>query len=470
MRKIYSYFALALLVWISGCAVGPDYVKPNAPEVKAFTREPEQIEHFEPKVIVSDWWRAYGSETLNQLVELALKNNPNIDVAIANLKIAQQNVIAQQGFFFPQVGAGYVASRQNVGATLAPAINGNNSVYGLQIAQLSVGFTPDIFGGNRRQVESLKAIANAQKYQLEALRTTVITTVIATAVQEAVLREQVQMAKQAVEASQLQLAHSRKMADLGYISGVDLANQEAAYAQAASQLPAIRKMREQTLNLLAVLCGQFPNQALLLPSLESIRIPDQLPSSLPSNLVEQRPDVKIAEELVKASNAQIGVAISNMIPQFSITGVLGGSASAFSEMFNGANNIWGIAGGVGQPLFAGGTLLAKKRAAEAGLDASLAQYRATLLTAFQNVADTLYAIDNDSKSYQLAKDGVVATQKAYEKTLTQFSTGYASEPALLGAKQQYLQAQINAVQAYAVYLGDTAALYQSLGGGWIDKR
>ena len=451
---------------MASCSVGPDFKKPDAPQAHSFTREPGLLEAAEVNPIETDWWKAYGSPQLNSLVELALKNNPNVDVAIANLKVAQQNVIAQQGFFFPQVGVGYNALRQNSGATLAPLVNGTNSVYGLQTAQLSVGFTPDIFGGNRRQVESLRSIANAQEYQLDALRITIATNVIAAAVQEAVLREQLGMAKEVAEAARLQLMHFKKMAELGYISGIDLANQEAAYAQAAGLVPAIKKMREQALDLLSTLCGQLPSQQLLLPDLDSIRIPAKLPNALPSTLVEQRPDVKIAEEMVRASNAQIGVAISNMIPQFSITGVIGGAASSFSDLFNGANTIWGVAGGVGQPLFAGGTLFARKGAAEAGLEASLAQYRSTVLTAFQNVADTLYAIDNDGMLYQLARDGEAANQKVYAKTLEQFDRGYASEPGLLAAKQQYLQSKINAIQAYSVYLGDTAALYQSLGGGW----
>lgn len=465
-RENVRSLSIVALLSLSACAVGPNFQKPDSPKTVSYTRDPQALEGAQVIPIPTNWWVAYQSDEINQLVELALKNNPNIDVALANLKIVQQNIVAQQGFFFPQIGAGYVASRQNVGSTLAPAINGTTSVYGLQTTALSVGFTPDIFGGNRRQVESLKAIANAQQLQLEALKITVATNVIATAIQEAVYREQLQIAKEAVDAARKQLAHSKLLADTGYISGIDLANQEAIYAQAAGQILVLKKLREQTLDMLAVLCGQVPSTNLLLPNINAIYIPRGLPHALPSSLVEQRPDVKIAEELVRASNAQIGVAIASMIPQFSITGILGGSATAFSELFNGSNNIWGIAGGVGQPLFAGGSLLARKRAAEAGLDASLAQYRSTVLMAFQNVADTLYALDNDGKLYELARDGEIANKKAFDKTQLQFEHGYTSEPGLLIAKQQYLQAKINAIQAYSVYLGDTAALYQSLGGGW----
>jgi NodT family efflux transporter outer membrane factor (OMF) lipoprotein len=251
---------------------------------------------------------------------------------------------------------------------------------------------------------------------------------------------------------------------------MDLANAQSAYAVAAAQIPALVKMREQALDLLAIYCGKLPSEKLLLPSLESLKVPEHLPNALPSTLVEQRPDVRAAEELVRASNAQIGVAIANRIPQFSISGVLGGVGGlGFSNLF-GTDSIWSVGAGLTQPIFAGGTLVARQRAAEAGLDASVAQYRAIVLAAFQNVADTLYAIDNDGKLYEFAKDSETANKTVYEMGKEQFVLGYVSEPSFLQMQQQYLQSKINRVQAFAVYLGDTAALYQSLGGGWHDQQ
>jgi NodT family efflux transporter outer membrane factor (OMF) lipoprotein len=454
------------------CAVGPDFKRPEAPKAAAFTREQSVDQLHQDQAIQADWWKAYGSEELNALVDLALRNNPNIDAATANLKVAQQNVIAQQGFFLPQIGAGYGVTRQSTGNNLAPAINNVTSptIYTFQTAQLSVGFVPDIFGGNRRAVESLVGQANSSQYQLDALRITLITNVIATAAQEAVYREEIEAARASVEAQRLQLEHMNHMVRLGYMSGMDLANAQSAYAAAAAQIPALSKMREQALDLLAIYCGKLPSEKLLLPSLESLKIPEHLPKALPSSLVEQRPDVRAAEELVRASNAQIGVAIANRIPQFSITGILGGVAGpGFTNLF-GTDSIWSAGVGVTQPIFAGGTLAARQRAAEAGLDASVAQYKAVVLAAFQNVADTLYAIENDGKLYEFAKDGEAANKTVFEMTKDQFTLGYASEPGLLQAKQQYLQSKINRVQAFAVYLGDTAALYQSLGGGWVSPE
>ncbi len=469
INNYFKNLSVLMLVcsFLVGCSVGPNYKKPQFELPQKITREESKQDVYSVE-INQDWWKSYGSKEINQLVELALKNNPNIDVGIANLRVAQKNVVAQQGFFFPSIGAGYALSRQNIGKTLSSNLSSGDMLYNLHTASVSVGFVPDIFGGNRRQVESLKALANAQSYQLQALKISIASNVVAAAIQEASLREQVKAVQELAEAARLQLEHARRLRAAGYYSAVDLAVQETLYAQAVAQVPTIEKSREQTLDLLAVLCGKMPSEPLLLPSLLSIQVPDKLPRSVQSSLVAQRPDVKIADELLRAANAQIGVTIANMLPQISISGTFGSSATLFGDLSNSANNFWAGTGIVSQPVFAGGTLFARKAAAEAGRDASLAQYKSTVLTAFQNVADTLYALDADGRYYKTALDNEVANQSLYEMSQKQLQTGYISEAAMLNTKQTYLQARINALQAYATYLGDTTALYQTLGGGWSE--
>ena len=463
---------LASLIVLNACSVGPDFKRPQTIAPTSFTRDAQLGVANNNAVSEVDlqWWKAYQSEQINQLVELALKNNPNIETASANLRVAQANVRAQQCLFFPAVSAGYNVSRQNVGPILQPSINNQvDPLYNLHTAGLTVGFAPDIWGGNRRQVESLKALGNAQSYQLAALQTTVANNVVATAIQEASLREQLKAVRELAQASKEQLEHARRLRAAGYSSSVDLAVQESLYAQAVSQVPTIEKAREQSLNLLAVLCGKMPNESLLLPKIEDIRIPSPLPSALPSKFVEQRPDVKIAEEYVRAANAQIGVAVSNLLPQFSISGNIGSVATMFSDLSNSANSVWGVMGGVTQPLFQGGSLFARKTAAQAGLEAAIGQYKSTVLSAFQNVADTLYALEADGKYYKTALDNEKSNQHIFEQSDRQLKAGYISESAALLNKQTYLQARINSLQAYATYLGDTTALYQSLGGGWTPE-
>ncbi len=465
---------VAVVLALSACAVGPDFKKPELPKAISFTRESSGLELKGGADIKADWWKSYNSSELNKLIELALKHNPSVETATANLKVAKQNTIAQQGFYFPTITAGTSRTILNNGVSGGSSLNGVGGAgpgngaptYTVNSAGLSVGFVPDLFGGNRRAVESLRGLENSAKYQLAALQITIVTNVIQTVSQETTLREQLRMAEAAERAAFKQREHLRRMAAVGYISGIELAAQESSYAFTAAQVPSLRKLHEQTLDLLSVLCGELPSTKLEIPTIESLKIPSDLPVAVPSGWIEKRPDVKAAEEMVKSSNAQIGVAIANMIPQISISGFTGATAGAFSALRDSLNKSWSETLNVNQTLFAGGTLLARKRSAEANLESSLGQYKFAVLTAFQNVADTLYALEQDKRSWEIARDNAQANKKIYEYTQLQFEKGYVSEPILLGVEQTYLVAEINKMQAYALYLGDTAALYQSLGGGW----
>ena len=309
IEPIKKIVITGLALGLSACSVGPDFVRPEAPKLSSFTREVEasssKADEPLPDRIQADWWKDYQSASLNQVVELALKNNPTVEAALANLKVAKANVKAQQGFFFPSIGAGYSGSRGNVGnyVSAPTSVVNDDSSYSLQTAQLSVGFTPDIFGLNRRQVESLKAQASSAQFQLDALKTTVASNVIAALMQEAALSEQYAAQQESVKLGLAQLVTARKLFSSGYFSRVDLANQESAYAASQQAAFAVKKLLDQTRDLIAVLCGQYPSEELKLVELSAMKIPAHLPKAVPSQLVDQRPDVLAAEEIVKAANA-----------------------------------------------------------------------------------------------------------------------------------------------------------------------
>jgi len=467
MRFYKKIYLSLLLLCVASCSVGPDFVKLVTTNPLSFKRN-EVPDTPENKEIEAAWWKAYESEEINALVDLALKNNPTIEAASANLNAAKQNVIAQQGFFFPTIGANLNSSRQSVGNSLSPNASGSATLYSLHIAELNIGYTPDIFGANQRQVESLKSLANAQKYSLDALKITIVNNVVTAAIQEASLREEIKFLEESTEASRLQLEHAKRMMQTGYANDIDLAGQESLYQQSLSQIPLLKKTHEQTLDLLNLLCGKLPDEILSVSNIKDIHTPPSLPNTLPSQLVSHRPDIKVAEEMMRASNAQIGYAIANMLPQISITGLGGSAASKFGDLSKGGNAIWALAGNASQTIFSGGTLLARKRSAEASYESAVAQYKYTVLTAFQNVADTLYALENDRESYEIAQKNEAINLRAYEQAETQFNKGYISEVGLLTAKQSYLQAKNTMLQTYSIYLGDTAALYQALGGGWTE--
>ena len=452
---------------LTGCTVGPDYHPPEAPSVVSLTREPtDVIRTTVPDEISKKWWEVYGSPRINVLVEQALARNPNVEAGLANLKAAQEIVNAQRGLFFPSVQAGYSAARQNSGSVLSPTLNSGDTLFNLHTAQLNVGFVPDVFGANRRQVESLEAVASSQQYQLDALKITLASNVVAAAIQERLLTEQIDIVQKAIQVAEAQFKQLKRLNSSGYSSGLDVAQQQVIYVQSVALLPPLQKQLEQTRNLLAVLCGQLPAQQLPGGALDDIHAPTALPQILPSSLVERRPDVQAAQEQLHASHAQIGVAVANMLPQISLSANLAYNNNVLGGLFSTANKSWGLLGGLTQPLFSGGTLSARKRAADATAASARAQYQIVVNTAFQNVADTLYALEADGRSVTAARQVEAANQQLVGYTERQFEKGYISRIVLLGAQQSYLQAQLARAASNATFLGDTVSLYQALGGGW----
>lgn len=472
--------AVLLGTLCSGCAVGPNYRRPALPVPDSYTRSPSPaaigsatISHdpqqLEPGTKIGrEWWGVFASPALNALVQRAFAHNPSIDSAQAALRQAQENVAAQRGAYFPSAQIGYSPSRQkNALGTLSPTLSSGQALYTLHTAQLSIAYAPDVFGLNRRTVESLQAQADTQRYQLEAAYLTLASNVVAAAIQEASLRAQVDASHQMIAADAKALAILRQQAALGYASGLDVAAQETALAQAQQSLPPLQKQLEQTRDLLAVLAGKPPAQGGTEDfDLAGLQLPQALPLSLPSQLVEQRPDIRAAEAQVQAANADVGVAIANRLPQLSISALYGGSATQFSQMFADNNKFWGLGGNLTQTIFDFGTLRHRQRAAEAAWQQSQAQYRSVVLAAFQNVADSLYALDSDAKALAAAMQAENAAQKTLDLTRKQQQLGYVGALVLLNAEQAYQQTRISRIQAQAARFSDTAALVQALGGGW----
>jgi NodT family efflux transporter outer membrane factor (OMF) lipoprotein len=481
MNRVGSFVLLALAL-LEGCAAGPDFHRPPPPSAERYTREPlettsgaegpgGEAQRFLPgRDIPGDWWTLFQSPELNALVERALKANPSVQAGQAALREANELVRAQQGFYYPTVQASYQGSRQRESQTLSPTLSSGNGVFSLHTAQLSVGYAPDVFGLNRRQVEALRAQAEAQRFQLEAISLTLSSNVVAAAIEEAALREQLAAAEDIVGINRKSLDLLRRQFAAGAVAGVEVAAQEAALAQAEQALPPLRKQLDQTRNRIAALTGHLPSVEM--PEtfrLSGLRLPQEIPVSLPSRLVDQRPDVRAAEEQLHAASAGIGVAVATLLPQFSITAARGGVATEIGQLLASGNAFWTLAAGASQTVFAGGTLVARKRAAEAAFDQAGAQYRATVIGAFQNVADALYALQADADALQAAVNAQRAAQASLTLVNKQLEVGQVNYLALLAAQQAYQQAAIALAQARANRFADTAALFQALGGGWWNR-
>jgi len=481
-----SLFTFYLLLFTScfllvfGCAVGPDFHRPAPPAIDGYATHPvtatssaanvasgEEQRFVTGMDIPQQWWTLFKSPPLNALIKKSLKANPTIDSAKAALRQARENVYAQVGYYYPTVQAGFSASRTKDSGTISPVLSSGQEPYNLRTAQVSVGFTPDVFGSNRRQVESLTAQADFQSFELEATYLTLTSNVVAAAIQEASLRSQISATLSIIKIEIEMLGQLRRQFELGYSAGLDVAAQEAALAQVQQTLPPLRNQLAQTRDLLAALAGCFPNKELEEKfEFAALSLPQKLPVSLPSRLVEQRPDVRAAEEQLHSASAQVGVAVAAMLPNITLSGNLGSTAIGIGQLFTPGTGFWSLAGNVAQTVFDGATLLHRKRAAEAGLDQAEAQYRSTVIAAFQNVADTLHALQSDADTMKAAAAFEQASRRSLDLTRRQFELGYVNYLSLLSAEQTWQQAVINLVQARANRFADTAALFMALGGGW----
>jgi NodT family efflux transporter outer membrane factor (OMF) lipoprotein len=461
---------------LASCAVGPNFHRPAAPSTERYTVQPlptpdsptaagqqSFVPGQNPPV---DWWKGFGSSEVDALVDQALRANPTMQAAEATLRQSQENVAAQRGAYFPTVQAAFSASKnRNAVQVLAPTLTSGVATFALYTPQLTVSFVPDLFGGNRRQVESLQALADANRYEYDAAYLTLVANVVSAAIQEAGLRAQVEATQQVINLERESLAVMRRELELGAIAEADVLAQDAALAQIEATLPPLQKSLDQQHNMLAVLTGQLPGDA---PTshveLDQLTLPMQIPVGVPAQLVERRPDVRAAEAQLHAATATVGVTIANMLPQITLSGAIGNVATETNQIFSGMTEFWTAGASLSQTLFAGGTLYHRERAARAGVDIAGAQYRLAVLTAFQNVADALRALAADGDAVRAQERAYSASMASLAITRQQFDLGAVSYLALLIAQQTYQQAVIGRAQALMNRYADTAALFQALGG------
>jgi NodT family efflux transporter outer membrane factor (OMF) lipoprotein len=468
------------LLLLSACAVGPDFQKPASPPVNSYTASPVETTQAAPGVVggdaqrflagsdvPGDWWTLYHSKPLNDLIEQGVKNNPGLKSAEASLRQTHEQALAARGAFFPSVAAGFAASRQAQSNVLAPTLTSNELEYNLFTPQLSVSYTPDVFGLTRRTVESADAQTDAARYQMVAVYTTLVNNLVATVVQDASTLAQIEATKRLIESQTKSVEILEYQHNKGYASGVDLAAEKSQLAAAEATLPPLMKQEAQLHDQLAVLAGQYPSQASQQTlQLSDLKLPDDLPLSLPSTLVAQRPDVLQAEANLHAASAGIGVAIANRLPNIELSANAGATAVALNQLFSPGSEFWTIGAALTAPIFNGGALYHQEKAARAAYDAAAEQYRGTVLAAFQNVADTLVALDQDAKGLKAAAAADDAAKTTLDLVQRQLQDGYTNYLGLLSAQIAYQQAEIALVQAQANRYADTAALFQALGGGW----
>jgi len=475
-------FITVVFVVITGCAVGPDFRLPDLATPGRYTATPlpsklakapsetTDARHF---VFAEDlparWWTVFRSPELDRMIKQGLADSPSLAAAQAALIKAEEDLRAVSGsILFPAVNAGFQATRQR---TSGNANTGDSSMFNLYNTSVNVSYTLDIFGGGRRQMEAYQAEVDYQRYIYEGTYLTLTANIVTSAIQEASLREQIKATREIIAAEQKQLDVIKKQFELGAVSKAVVLSQETQLAMTKAGLPPIEKQLDLTRHALMVLTGQFPASGQA-PEfrLETLHLPESLPVSLPSLLARQRPDIRASEALLHKACAAVGVATANLYPQITLSAGYGFQAIGDAILFGGQSIAWNLGASLLQPIFRGGELTAKRRSAIAAYDQATAQYRQTVLKAFQDVADVLRALESDARTLQAQTEAEAAANAALTLTETQYRLGAVSYPLLLTAQRDYQKTRISLITAQAQQYADTAALFQALGGGWWNRE
>ncbi|KVU35971.1 ABC transporter permease [Burkholderia ubonensis] len=473
---------------LAGCAVGPDFNPPSAPPTQRYTRgEPpattaaasgaagtaqtfSNAAHAPPR-----WWTQFGSAELNRLVDDALRHSPTLDEARARLDEARQSYVAEAGAtLLPSIDAKLSGTREQVdiAAFGLPANVPPPGPFTLYNASVSVSYVLDVFGGNRRALEALRAQVDYRSYELDAARLTLAGNVVATVIRRASLAQQIALTRRLADAQarQLRIVEARHAA--GGVPLADVHAQRTLLAQTQASLPPLAAQFAQAGHRLAILLGvpppdadlpDVPLDALALPG----ALPGALPVTLPSTLARERPDIRAAEALLHQASANVGVATANLYPRFAISAGAGSERTRIADIVN-SLNIWNIGLNLTQPLFHGGELRAKKRAAEAAYDAAFAVYRQTVLQALQQVADAMRAVEQDAAALQSRDVAASEAEAGNAISADRYAAGGLSEFGWIDAQRQALQTALDRTRAQADRLADTAALFQALGGSWME--
>ena len=476
MVRVLGAVCGAALFSLFGCAVGPDFVRPAPPTVEQYTHGAAptttipadgQAQRFsEGARIAADWWHLFNSAKLDTVVREAIAGNPTLQAAQASLRQSQDNLRAGYGVFFPQADAGFEATRQKF-STARFGGSTPGSIFNLFTLSATVSYALDVFGGERRAVEGLRAQVDLQQATVRGTYLALSGNVVNTMIAQAAYREQIKATEEIIALQREQVGITETQAQAGTVPYANVLSLRSQLAAVEATLPLLRQKLDQTGHLLATLTGRVPAQWSP-PQLDlaDFTLPGDLPVTLPSELVRQRPDILAAEAQLHGGSADIGVATAALFPSFTLNGGYGTSNTSFNDLFTSNSSFWSLGANVAAPLFRGGTLWFRREAAFEGYQHSLATYRQTVLNAFAQVADTLRALEHDAEGLHAQLQALRSAEEALQLTQANYRAGIVNYLPMLIANGQYHQARIGYLQAKAQRLQDTAALFVALGGSW----
>lgn len=411
---------------------------------------------------IPQWWRTFESSPLNALVDEALRNNATLETADRQLKAAREQLHAQiGGNALPNIDAGGLAARQRVPGI--PATGSDTFLYDVFVGQLQVRYAFDIFGAARLTNAALASRVNVQTYQFNAARRALAANTVTAVISAAMLDAQVKTTERLIALAAEQVAQTRRRYELGAVSQEALLDAKRDAASLEASLPALRQHLLTTRHALAVLLGRTPDQAPAALDLASLHVPEELPVTVPSQLLKTRPDIAAATAMLEAAADDAGAATAQLFPSLTLTALIGQGGLSWPTVLSGAGALWSVGTSLTQPLFHGGALRAQRRAKLAAYDAAQSQYRQTVLIAFQNVADTLAALEHDAQALNAASNAAAAARRSFDMASTRYQLGAVSVEALRTREQQYRHAQLEELSQEGARLADTAMLFQAMG-------
>jgi len=479
---------MVLASCLAGCAVGPDFKRPLPPAASRYTEAPlpdrtgsadgqraGNAQVFTKGAdIPGAWWQLFRSPQLTALVAQSLRHNPSLASAAFALRAAQENTLAQKGGWLPQLSAQFNRTRTEEGlgeAGLTRGFVGLPATFSIYDAQVNVSYTFDVWGQNTRSVEADRAAAEAQAFTLEGAVNMMAANTITAAITAASLIEQIKAEQALIGAERQLLKTVHSQFELGGATGTDVATQEAQLGNTEALVVPLQIQLGQTRDQLAAYVGRVPAEAAIPTiTLDQLTLPGDLPVSLPSRLVDQRPDIRNAEAQLHEATANIGVAVANRLPQFTLQGSIGSQPAQIGNLFGQGNGELNLLTQALVPVFQGGTLLHKQRQAVAAAQQAAETYRNAVITAFQNVADVLTALSGDAQALQANLLAERAAARGLSLAQMQYGAGGVAYLTVLTAQTQYQNAVIGLIKAEAARYTDTVALFAALGGGWWNRN
>ncbi|MFZ0931816.1 MAG: efflux transporter outer membrane subunit [Syntrophobacteraceae bacterium] len=473
-RLTNSLCLIALVLFMTGCAVGPDFVRPKPPEATQYTHEqtPEQTaaadnqaQHFQIGAkIAEDWWRLFKSPELDAVVRKAIDENPSLQSALSSLRQSQDNLRAGYGVFFPQINADFGATREKFTEAEfgGPPLS---TIFNLFTLNGTVTYVLDIFGGERRAVENLAAQVDYEKQTARAAYLTIVGNVVNACIAGAAYRAEIEATEELIRFQEEQVRITENQAKAGTVPYSNVLAIRAQLAATEATLPPLRKSLTQAQHLLTALVGKIPDQwAPPTLDLAGIALPVEVPVTLPSELVRRRPDILATEAQLHSASANIGVATAAMFPSITLSGNYGSASPSITQL----SSVWSLGADLATPIFHGGTLWFQRRAAIQAYKASLSAYQQAVVTGFQQVADSLRGLEFDAKTLQAQSEALTVAARTLKLVEINYRAGLVNYLQVLSADSQYQQARLGFVQAQALRLQDTSALFVALGGGsWL---